>query len=270
MANRIHSGVHGYGHIADPVGHKVSGYHLIASVGIIPNTFSLEQYAPKVMNQNNSSSCVGHANSGAIVTAFASAGKPLSFVPSPVGIYTLARCIDRVPGSNGLLPKLTDEGSMPNQAVRGLTEWGISPMKSRTDLYSDADPTTINDEPDLLSLETDSATKIIGYYAITSTGAQRIKDIKNAISSGFPITFATQVDNAFEAYNGTDPITAPDPSNILGGHYLYGLAYRTLNSKTILRFRNSWGNWGQNGDAEADEAFIDGLSDIYVMSIKGV
>lgn len=264
----------GKGHIPDPMGHMRTGFHVLAMALALSNTtpdgVNLSAHAPKNFDQGPTSACVGHARSGAIACSLSVAGHPLPWVPSPNDAYKMARCVDRVPNLDGSLEPLTDEGAMPNQAMRAMELWGTSPIgpMASDGRYSDCDPATINDEPTVRELERDSATKLIGEYGITSTGAQRVLDIRKALAAGFAICFAVQVDDAFEAWTGGTPITAPKGS--LGGHYLYAIGYRTdANGKTILLFRNSWGTleWGINGDGQGDEAFIAAISDIVVMAV---
>jgi hypothetical protein len=268
---RQFGGPGGYGHLPDPPGHLVSGFGLLRAAGSAQTPTSALLTPPDVMDQGETSACVGHATSGACQTSFRAAGKPLPFAPSPLGIYLLARCIDRQRNANGTLPALVDGGSMPNQAMRGIAEWGVVPMGGPTPdgRRSDADPAVINREPTLQLLEDGSQLELTGYYRIDSVGAARVSDLRKALAAGHAVCFAVQVDDTFEGWSGGEPLGAPDPGRILGAHYLYAYGYRTSGGATIVRFRNSWGStWGIDGDGDANEAFVAGMSDIYVMAVE--
>jgi C1A family cysteine protease len=91
-----------------------------------------------------------------------------------------------------------------------------------------------------------------------------------ALDAGFPIALGIFADAAFDAYDGTTPVSTPDLNDPNGGgHYVYAIGYRTdSKGKRILRVRNSWGyNWGLRGDFEGDENFIACTSDAYVISV---
>jgi hypothetical protein len=270
MARKF-GGPNGYGHVPDPQGHLVSSFHLTRAALAVATPPTVTLKAPTPMDQGSTSSCVGHATSGATQTSFIAAGSPLAFAPSPAAVYLLARCVDRRPNPDGSLPQLADEGSMPNQAMRGIDEWGVVPMQGPTPdgRNSDADPAHINEEPDLATLERASQLELSGYYRIDTLGSARVTELRKALAAGHAVCFAVSVDEAFEDYAGATPLGAPDANGILGAHYLYSIGYRTNAGKTIVRFRNSWGpTWGLDGDGEGDENFIAGMRDIYVMAVE--
>jgi hypothetical protein len=257
------------GYIRNPDGH-VAGIrfeHHLAAWTPTPSSVDLRSHAPAVKNQNACSSCCGHGTSTGISTTCRAQGRPLPFEPSERGIYAVGRCIDRAPGT-----PLADDGAMPHQVMRGISAWGVRPTKAPTStgLNSDCEPSNVNDEPKLGELQQDAKALIVGEYAITATGAARVQQIRQALAAGFAVCFGVDVDAAFEAYDGTHVIGAPDPKQILGGHWLCAVGYRTdATGKTIVIFRNSWDvSWGIAGDGEGDEAFIAGMSDITVMNVR--
>lgn len=267
---------YGRGHIADPIHHRRVGIrHLFARHSgsmITPGqNADLSPHLPPYANQVSTSSCVGHGIGEAVYCALGARSTPLPWVPSYKGIYDNGRCIDRAIRTDGKLPPLVDEGSMPNQGWRGVSEWGVRKMIPIADRGSDVDPSTINDEPKLGELEAESATLLVGYYAIESFGDERVENIRAALANGFPVTFATFVDTAFEEWDGSSPLGMPDVNDKNGGgHYLCAFGYRTdANGRTILRFRNSWGtDWGMGGDGEGTEAFMAQISDVYAASVR--
>ena len=269
------------GHNPDPVGHRMTSFRvcrarLTAATPTLPDSVDLEPFAPDVLDQNDTSSCVGHASGCSIATTCAAQGRPLGFIPSPKDIYTDGRGIDRVPNPDGSLPPLQDNGCEPNQAMRGIAEVGLAPMAVPSDggPPSDCRPATINDEPTLTELERQSPLLAPGEKRIDSIGAERITDICLALASKTAVAFAAFVDTAFENWTpDKGPIGSPnynDPNG--GGHYLYFIGYRTVVDaagvkRRIFKVRNSWGKtWGLNGNIEATEDFVAGIDDVYVMN----
>ena len=118
---RSRGGPNGYGHISDPVGHlrtSVRKHPLFGSSGPAPKSFFVGQ--PTIVDQNDSSECTGASTGGACKLYFASINDPIPDLSLP-GIYTFGRAIDRLDPN---IP-LTDVGAMPNQVMRGITEWGL-------------------------------------------------------------------------------------------------------------------------------------------------
>jgi C1A family cysteine protease len=223
---------------------------------------------PGVMNQGSCGSCVGHAADGAIETRFAIMEIPIPH-RSPVWIYDVARCIERARmyynTPNSQLPDLEDQGSMPSDAWTGVEKWGLVAYEDR--------PTrdeTANQEPKLGMIESASEVILTGAYRINDVGSARILAMKTALANGFPIALAVQVDMAFEEFDGTTPIGAPDPRYLLGGHYVYITGYDTLSTgKTIFSGPNSWTDqWGDRGFLIGNEYFIAGATDLYVADVR--
>lgn len=256
------------GYIPDPADHQVTSFrHARLGAAALPDSVDLRPFAPPVLDQNGCGSCVGHAVACAVATALARAGKPLGFIPSPRGVYCLARCIDRVSPSDALI----DEGSMPNQAIRSLNEWGVHPMRapSPEGFNSDCDPTNVNAEPTLQELETDAEAIVLGQYEIDSSGAQRVTDLCAALANGYAVTCSVSAGNDTWQYwtpsNG--PLGAQAPVEL--DHYVWFVGYRTAAGKRIFRIRNQWSpTWGDAGEIEVTEAFVAQVGDLYAMSIR--
>ncbi|MFA9262919.1 MAG: C1 family peptidase [Undibacterium sp.] len=233
-------------------------------VGTVPARVDNEPYFPPVKDQSRQGACVGFATNTGIEARMNYLNTPVEPL-SNQGTYVLARCVDRVPTANGVLPPLEDEGSRPNQAMRALTEWGIPLLSKRPD-----DDDTVNDEPTLDEIESAAKFRVKGQYEIKGYGKDRIDQIKNALAQGFPLCFAVMVDTAFEEWDGRSPIGLPDPADILGGHYLCAMGYDTTHSGLIeVKFMNSWGvKWGSRGVGHGNEDFIRGMASIYAMDIE--
>jgi hypothetical protein len=168
---------------------------------------------------------------------------------------------------NNQLPALEDQGSMPSDAWAGVEKWGLAAYEDRP-----TSDDTANREPRLGMVESASEVILTGAYRIDDVGSARILAIKTALANGFPVALAIQVDMAFEEWDGKNPLGAPDPSQILGGHYVYLTSYDTLSTgKTVFGGPNSWTtSWGDAGFLLGDEAFILGATDIYAADVHTV
>lgn len=259
------------GYVPDPAGHRANGFHLLAAYRATstPSAADLTPCTPPVMDQNQCGSCTGHGTACGIATACTKAGKPLPFVPSPRGIYCLARAVDRSDPSR----PLTDDGAMPNQVMRSISEWGVRPIQAPTSggLYSDCEPSNVNAEPTLDELTADAHDSIVGWYRIDATGADRIAQLRQALAAGHPVGIGTFVATSFENWQAGDPpVGAQDPSDPNGGgHWTCLIGYRTGSAgETIFRLRNSWGeSWGDSGNCDVSEAFVQQASDLYVFAV---
>lgn len=253
------------GYIPDPKGHSVTNFRLARGVSSeLPDSVDLTPFAPLPLDQSQTSSCVGHATACAIATSFARAGAPLNFIPSPRSIYQLARCIDRGDPS---VP-LADQGSMPNQAMRSLSEWGIHPMHRPSPLgyNSDCDLSNVNDEPLLSELEADATTLFVGQYAIDSA-----YQAAQALAAGYAVTVASFVDSAFENMHADSaPFDLPNQSDPNGGgHYIFLVGFKHEDGKLLFRLQNSWTtHWADGGRCWVTENFVNQCSDRYALSAR--
>jgi hypothetical protein len=254
------------GYIPDPPGHLRTSFRRVKAVSIL-DAVDFRPSAPAVLDQGETGSCTGESTGPAITTALVHAGTPLGFVASPAGIYKDARCIDRADPSVAL----TDNGAMPNQVMRALSEWGVRPMRSPTSdgRYSDCEPATVNAEPTFEDLEVESLDLILGPYGIDSTGSQRVTDICSAMTLGFAVTGSVSAGNdTFQHWTpDKGPLGAQSPVEL--DHYIWFIAYRTASGKRIFRIRNSWSaEWGDAGDIEVTEDFVAQMGDLYALNVR--
>lgn len=270
---RTFGGPHSYGYKKDRPDHGMPGISILSGkfkVTAVPRSINYRDHVlagPGIMNQGQVGSCVGHATDGSIETRLTIAGTPISH-RSPVWIYDVARCIERARDNVGIpnneLPALEDFGSMPSDAWTGVAEWGLAAYEDRPTSNS-----TVNNEPKLGLVESASDVILTGAYRIDDMGSARILAMKTALANGFPIAIAIQVDTAFEEFNGRTPLSAPNPNDLLGGHYIYTTGYDTLsNGRVIFNGPNSWTDqWGDGGFWIGDESFIAEATDIYVADV---
>lgn len=271
---RIYGGSHGYGYKKDRPDHGMPSFSVLSGkfkAIELPNSVNYRNQVlagPGIMDQGQVGSCVGHATDGSIETRLVIAGTPIAH-RSPVWVYDVARCIARARDNAGIsndqLPALQDVGSEPSDAWTGVSQWGIAAYADRP--TSDA---TANDEPKLGLVESAAGLILTGAYRIDDTGSSRILAMKTALAQGYPIAIAVEVDSAFENWDGNSPMGAPNPNDLLGGHYIYVTGYSVQsNGSTVFEGPNSWtSSWGDFGFWIGNEAFIGAAQDIYVADIK--
>lgn len=232
-----------------------------ARAGLMPAEVQrLEQYVGSVWDQRQTSSCVGHAFARAVSLRCAVQNVPISD-PSRTAIYTFGREIDRTDPS---VP-LVDDGCKPNQAVRGMQEYGVP-----SEAVWPFDPTTIDAEVNLDELEKSSEFTVQGFNRIDTDGVERVLDICQALAADYPVCVGTIVGTAFENYTGGILSASLDAA---GGHMLCFIGYKTdpVTNTKIFRGVNSWSSeWGDRGFFWADETFVKDLAmtDIYVVRVS--
>lgn len=240
----------------------------------LPANHTLEGFVAGVMNQGNLGSCVGHARAAGITLVSRIKGL-LGWEVSPDGIYRLARCVERaaslLPGQP--LPKLTDTGAYPSCAHIAVSSWGVSPFGERSPdgRYSDCWEGTVNEEPDLFTLETTKL--IVGEHAIAGLSADRGLGVRRSIYLGAPVECGSFVDTRYMdwvpehgAYAKPDYF---DPDG--GGHdqLIVGYIYQESIKAYWYRVLNSWGTgWGDSGYSWVTEEFLAQCDDLNSLSVQ--
>ena len=267
----------GAGYIPNPVGHRAAPARLLlggsrapATWADLPSAVDLRPHFPAVMDQGQTSACVGHGTSAAIFASFSASGDPLPFVPSPLGIYTLARAVTRAHDCpDGALPALADEGAIPADAIAGLSLYGVRPMGRQPDprRYSDADESTVADEPTLGDLELDACALVIGEHAVTSLSREaRAFEVASLLACGTALGFGMFVDRRYQAWRPhLPPIASTDESDPTGGGHWQALAgyERHTDGECVFRVRGSWGvGAGDRGDWLITSAMLAACTDV--------
>lgn len=264
---------YGKGYVRDVHARRLqkSSRELLGGAPAFPDEASLQQFEAPILDQGMTGSCTGHGTAQGIYVSFAAAGQPLPWVPSPAGIYTLGRCIERARTGGG--GDLTDEGAMPADVMEGISRWGVRPIQAPTSdgRFSDVTPRDVNDEPQLGDLETDALRLVVGEYRIDETADDVVDQVCAAIAAGIPVGVGIFVDRAFENWMpGQPPIGAPnerDPEG--GGHWVVLTAYTTdAKGSRVFRVVNSWGDtWADAGTALVSEAWAKKAFDLYVLDV---
>lgn len=206
----------------------------------------------RVKNQGGSSSCNGHACSGATETAFALAGDSLGFTPSEIDGYRGGRSVERARRSpvDRDLPKLLDDGAMTEDVIAYMAAFGIRPRlieQASDGRNSDVEIAFVNAELSLGELEADAQRLIVGPYAIDPTASDTERQVQAAIAANIPVRVDSYVDSVFENWTrGQAPAPAPNTSDPAGGgHAQYIVGY----APGFYIVRGSWGEGaGDGGD----------------------
>lgn len=259
------------GWLPNPPDAKVAAFHEVSkhfASSTPKGAADLRKFAPPPFDQGQTGSCTGHGTSCAIYTTLAAHGMTLPWVPSPKGIYDVGRRIDLTPSQ-----RMSDDGANPNSVMRGITQWGVRPIRAVTvdehGRFSDCSPDTINDDPTLEDLVLDERTKLLGEYALHPSTS--VNDVCLALDNGIAVGVAYFVDTAFENWTPSDePVGRPDFSDPDGGgHWVCILGYATdVRGKRVFRVRNSWGvTWGDFGDFFASEEWLKAAMQVEVIAV---
>lgn len=208
---------------------------------------SLRRFEPRTFNQLGYEACTGHAWSLGIVVALAAAGSPLSFVPSPLDIYTLARAI----GRGGPQGRLSDTGAQLADVATAISTWGLRPIGALNPRgNTDCTDALINEEPNLKGLILDASTLVTGEYRLDLHSLMAVKNACSLLDAGIPLARGSFVDAPYETYKAGDPaVGAPDESDPNGGgHATVTTGYR-VNADGSVEFEDAT-SWDETfGDA---------------------
>lgn len=216
--------------------------------GVYPTSVSLENYS-EIVDQSNTSSCVGNAIAGAIrilenkanihdITKYG--------YPSRMFLYWNSRILHDV------IP-LKDDGTYIRTCCKGLLKYGVPdeidwPFKKKK----------INRKPIFNTWMRADSRKNGKYFAIFEIGQARVDSIMTAICEGYPVVFGTQIDESFTKPIGSTVIRKPKSTeNIVGNHAMVIIGYRTVGDDIQFRVMNSWGKyWRDYGYCWLDSDYI--------------
>jgi hypothetical protein len=226
------------------------------------------------LDQGNSSTCHAHSAAAAIWTSFNAAGKPLSFVPSPLVIASTTYADLRAKATAvPPFPKLTDDGAQLQDDADAIAMWGLAPVSAPTKdgRFSDVENYTDGafPEPDTSTLQVAGESLADGEYQI-AVDASAHNVVAASLDVGIAVWLGVFVDSAFEQLGPNDiaqPANASDPSG--GGHALFLSGYRTAQDGSFeFLIVNSWGyGWANNGTVWASTRWLLSCWDLWPMSV---
>ena len=230
---------------------------------------------PGIGNQNDTSTCEGHAHgyAGSLMLVLQGLGLGAGEVLSPVALALGAYMFDRLPNIDGTLPNLIDQGTMPSSILQAwasfgadvATAWGQFPASSSS-MYIDptgSDPKVPQGaciEPPPEKLYAARPVRFTGAYFVTSFGVQKAVDVMTLLAAKQLLSDAIPASGQdFQGYNGG--ILGPTSGQV--DHAQYYVDYEwtgtaaelaafvagdTTNvSKLVFYKVNSWGEgWGES------------------------
>jgi len=190
-----------------------------------PQEIDLSWYAPDILNQGATSSCMGHAVCSGLETGWVQGGRPkINFNP----YFTYGLC------NNG-----RDQGSMISDGLKVSMSYGICQRDKlpRGVMYQSQFPRE--------AFENAKRFKLIQAYRCNT-----FDEIVQALALGFPVPLGILVDDAFARVDseGICPVASGRGG---GGHAILGVGLkRHQRYGWLVKIQNSWGrNFGMNGYA---------------------
>lgn len=218
-----------------------------------PSEKIIPEYTP-ISDQGSLGSCVANATVDAL--------EMLQGLKNPDKVQSLSRLFVYYNARHLEDKMITDRGTYIRNAFRSLQDIGVC-LESEWP-YVEA---KVNRQPPILSFKTALGNKINDYYAITSIGSERIKDIELAITNNHPVVFGLRIANSFFDANSS---TILEPTSTVGGHAMIITGYK----KDAFYVRNSWGkSWGDStGHCWIGKSYIGGplCSDLWVPTVEGL
>jgi hypothetical protein len=244
--------VRGVGWKKDPDDPNDKGLEKLSAVrGIpVPEETDLEEHTPTPYDQFQTSSCVGQSGSGAIYTRWGVQGYTNRRVPSQSWLYSIGRAVSD--------SETEDEGTYIRDMFKAAMILGISPATAMP--FS---PGKINERPTWAAMRAAYDQRSLkGYYRITTTGAQRVLDIKRALAAGHPVVYGLNIGKDWFDYTGG---ILDYPKDLAGGHATFLIGHY---KDDWFKGQNSWSpSWGENGRYRIKQSAIAGIlaSDLWVI-----
>jgi hypothetical protein len=164
-------------------------------------------------------------------------------------------------------PLMLDLGSSPRLAIKALVKLG-APDESIWDFSTSS--LRVNRRPSFDAYMRAYARKGGEYGRITSMGADRVRDIQEAIAQGYPVVFGTRVAESY--LPGSGPGVIPRPlamERLVGGHMQTCVGFAQAADGTVqFEVLNSWGiGWRDGGYCYLTEDYMTWAmtTDMYVI-----
>jgi hypothetical protein len=216
----------------------------------LPDSVSLLPFAPPIQDQDGVGQCVGRAIASALFTVLSSKGAAPIAPFSARALYWLARAIDRADMYlTGTLPPVTDSGCSPNQAIRAAALYGLASMYEIEGDGLVCDPANANTELKAGEIiACDARRPLVQWTAVEDGDPTKISQVLQAMTTGHPVAFAMEADDAFQAYDGKQMLSYSGQNQ---NHMQYAVGYMKQPDGTYAILQvNSWSaSWGMGGMA---------------------
>lgn len=230
-----------------------------ATVAPQDEDYEIDDSHVEVFDQLSEASCVANAWTAVIEVLEFLEFKVTVTPRSRQFLYWTARCLT---GSQKF-----DNGTYLRSGAKALASTGIC-----SEIDWAYNPSKVLVSPPAKAFLQASNNRLKAYYAIQSTGDDRLADMELAVHANHPVTFGTQVGMDLEQYEGS----AADKNKIFdypitsaGGHALAVMGVRRVMGRRSWKIRNSWGRgWGLNGYFWASDSYMrsSGTSDLWVVT----
>jgi C1A family cysteine protease len=239
-----------YWEVTDKHFEELSGS--LRSVSSSPE-YIIPEYTP-ISNQGMISSCVANSWCDAL--------EILQGVENPKAVTQLSRLFLYWIARDLVGAQRRDNGSFNRAAAHQLKKIGTVAEK-----WFPYDTIKVFDSPELDLYTMAAKNKISSFYALYSTGNDRVKDIEKAIRANHPVVIATGIGNDFMDYRGGNHILTL-PNKIQGYHAMIIVGVgTTIDGRKKFLLRNSWSkSWGDNGYVWVTEDYMsnDITNDLWV------
>lgn len=230
----------------------------LASAPMVENP-DLRKYFKEISNQYQLSSCSANACIDSIESMIAKKDNV-----DPVHVPDLSRLFDYWNARNLETPPCADkdDGSRIRLCFDSVARYGVP-----TEAIYPYDVSKVNVRPTLLSYREAIKNRISAFYRISTTGATRIGQMKQALSAGNPIVFGTKVADSFR-YVRDDSVIQVPLGGFIGAHAMVACGWDE--SKQAFCVRNSWGtDFGANGYCYMSKEYLmaDFTRDLWVATI---
>lgn len=209
-------------------------------------TVDLRPFAPPIVDQSVSNSCVGNSSASMVRFVRRKLGLP-DFQPSRLFIYYFAR---RLQGWQD-----ADEGATIRDAMKVLEADGVC---DEADWPFDIDK--VNDRPDQMDLHRALENRQLKYVRMRR--GDDLYHLKHSLQLGIPFMLGISVYSSFFDTGDDGLVRMPRSTETLeGGHAMYVVGYDNNAGRFIVA--NSWGDWGDKGYCYLPYAYLlnDDLSD---------
>jgi hypothetical protein len=213
---------------------------------------------PPPVDQGQTSSCTGNASAMAFCEAMTNvanlpAGQWVE-LPSRLALYYAARAL-RGSAAN-------DDGAYLSDVFEGARLIGVGPESAWS--FSD-DIAKVTSQPDWGYMRRAADQRVTtGAWRITSSGSQRLQDVKAAIATGSTVVWGSRLDEAFlDLPSGS--VWPGVRGSVIGGHAMVLFKYEG----DVFWSRSSWGDWCEGGSARVAAAAVASpdASDFWVVAM---
>jgi C1A family cysteine protease len=199
----------------------------------LPAVVSLRSQMPLVYDQGQLGSCTANSIGAILEFNELKQKEPSAATPSRLFIYYNERLME------GTVKQ--DAGAAIRDGIKSVAQIGAPPETLWPYVIA-----KFASKPSATAYKEARKHEAIRYSRVT----QDQTSIQNVLALGFPISFGFTVYASFESNVGANGIVPmPQPQeNVLGGHAVVAIGYKSIGGQLYFECRNSWGPaWADHG-----------------------